>query len=367
MLAVYPNYTPGTGNTKQDCLDDVMDVLEEVMWDVKFGGNSKTYDSAKIYVTNVFNGATVETFIDAERDEAARCSLEAKNIAMQVIKNETVTVSAGNTLSQTKDPTMVEDWDAGELLPRCGSAVAAVDTLMGMIIQAIGTDSGVGTLTATRNTGNPAADPAYDTAVNLTAVTADTLSFNVGTSTHIYPHTFVSALAGAIVSGGAYDHRFVSAAANSVNVVGGSQLTPTNATYDPATGDFTMYFGSPHGVTTSNQVSLDDNGFTFKCAMDGYTANKTYPRAGSDPISGQNTAVTATTATSFTINVGTSPLVEHDVTGATYDPASGLVVVTTSAAHNLTANTSIKIKTEGLTFRCTKDQRCNNSLLSSCF
>ena len=356
MLAVYPTYTPGTGNTKQDCLDDVMDVLEEVMWDVKFGGNSKTYDSAKIYVTNVFNGATVETFIDAERDEAARVFTEAKNIAIQVINNETVTVSAGNPLSQIKDPTMVEDWDAGELLPRCGSAVAAVDTLMGMIIQAIGTDSGVGTLTATRTTGNPAADPAYDTAVNLTAVTTDTLSFNVGTSTHIYPHTFVSALAGAIVSGGAYDHRFVSAAANSVNVVGGPQLTPTNATYDPATGDFTMYFGSPHGVTTSNQVSLDDNGFTFKCAMDGYTANKTYPRAGSDPISGQNTAVTAATATSFTINVGTSPLVEHNVTGATYDPASGLVVVTTSAAHNLTANTSIKIKTEGLTFRCTKDQ-----------
>ena len=117
-----------------------------------------------------------------------------------------------------------------------------------------------------------------------------------------------------------------------------------------------MYFGSAHGVTTSNQVSLVDNGFTFKCAMDGYTASKSYPRAGSDPISGQNTAVTATTATSITINVGTSPLVEHDVTTATYDPASGLVVVTTSAAHNLTANTSIKVKTEGLTFTCTKDQ-----------
>ena len=356
MLAVYPSYTPGTGNTKQDCLDDVYTVLEEVMWDVKFGGNSKTYDSAKIYVTNVFNGVAVETFIDAERDEAARVFTEAKNIALQVINNETVTVSSGNSLSQIKDPTIVEDWDAGELLPRCGSAIAAVDTLMGMIIQAIGTDAGVGTLTATRNTGNPAADPAYDTAVTLTAVTSDTLSFNVNTSTHIYPHTFVSSLPGAIVSGGAYDHRFVSAAANSVNVVNGSQLTPTNATYDPATGDFTLYFGSPHGVTTANQVSLDDNGFTFKCSMDGYSANKTYPRAGSDPISGQNTAVTATTATSFTINVGTSPLVEHDVTSATYDPASGLVVVTTSAVHNLTVNTSIKVKTEGLTFTCTKDQ-----------
>ena len=355
MLVAYPSYTPSTGNTKQDCLDDVYNVLEEVMWDVKFGGNSKTYDSAKIYVTNVFNGQVVETFIDAERDEAAKVFTEAKNIAIQVLNNETVTVSSGNNLSQTKDPTIVEDWDAGELLPRCGSAVAAVDTLLGMIIQAIGTDAGVGTLTATRTTGAPA-DPAYDTAVNITAVTSNTITFNVGTSTHIYPHTFVSALPGAIVSGGAYDHRFVSAAANSLNVVGGSDLTPTNATYDAATGAFTMYFGSAHGVTTSDQVSLDDGGFTFKCAMDNYTAAKAYPRAGVDPISGQNVNPTAVTATSITIDVGTSVLVEHNVTTASYDPASGDVVVTTSAPHNLSANTSIKVKTEGLTFTCTKDQ-----------
>ena len=33
MLVAYPSYTPSTGNTKQDCLDDVYDVLAEVMWD----------------------------------------------------------------------------------------------------------------------------------------------------------------------------------------------------------------------------------------------------------------------------------------------------------------------------------------------
>ena len=357
MLAAYPTYTPSTGNTAQDCKDDVVSVLKEVMWDVKFGGNSKTYDAAKIYVTNYDyrDGTTVETFIDAERDEEAKVFLEAKNIAMQVIKNETVTTDAANTLTQKIDNTIVEDWDAGELLPRCGSAVAAVDTLLGIIIQAIGNDGGVGTLTATRTTGAPA-DPAYDTAVNVTAVTANTITFNVGTSTHVYPHTFVKALSGAIVSGGDYDHRFVSAAANSVNVLNGAQITPTNATYDATTGLMTLYFGTAHGLSAGAQVSLDDNSIVFKCAMDNYTSSKSYPRAGIDPYAGQNIAISNITTHSFAINVGTSPLVEHNVSTATYDPASGDVVVTTSAAHGLSAGRSIKIKTESLTFTCTKDQ-----------
>ena len=70
MLAAYPAYTPQTGNTKQDCLDDVYDVLDEIAFNVKYGGNDKTYDAANVYVTNTFNGNVVETFIDAERDEA---------------------------------------------------------------------------------------------------------------------------------------------------------------------------------------------------------------------------------------------------------------------------------------------------------
>ena len=79
------------------------------MWDVKFGGNYKTYDAAKIYVTNYDyrDGTAVETFIDAERDEAAKVMTEAKNIAMQVIKNETVSVTAGNTLTQRLTPRLL--------------------------------------------------------------------------------------------------------------------------------------------------------------------------------------------------------------------------------------------------------------------
>ena len=359
MIAAYPAYTPQANNTAQDCKDDVITVLKEVMWDVKFGGNYKTYDAAKIYVTNYDyqTGTNISTFLDAERDEAAKVMLEAKNIAMQVIKNETVTTDVSNTKTQVIDTTIVEDWDATELLPKCGSAVAAVDTLFGIVIQAIGNDGGVGNLDGVVRTTLDGPDPAWNKALNVISTTATSVTLNVGASASQdqYPHTFIAAAAGALVSGGAYAHTFVSASADAVNVVNGSPLTPINATYDAASGDLNLYFGTAHGVTTSDQLSLDNNSLTFSCDMGRDSTTKTYPRAGSDPVAGQNVNPTAVTATSITINVGASPLVEHNVSNAVYDPATGSIALTIGA-HTLTSGTSVKLKEESLIFKCTKDQ-----------
>ena len=77
-----------------------------------------------------------------------------------------------------------------------------------------------------------------------------------------------------------------------------------------------------HGLTGSNTISIADNGLSFTCTMDGNTEIKTYPRS-TDPASGANLAITATTTNTFTVNVGASPIVNHDVTDATYDPATG--------------------------------------------
>ena len=359
MLAAYPSYTPQADNTAQDCKDDVVSVLKEVMWDVKFGGNYKTYDAAKIYVTNYDyrDGTTVETFIDAERDEAAKVMTEAKNIAMQVIKNETVSVTSGNTLTQKIDTTIVDDWDYDELLPKCGSAVNAVDTLMGIVIQAIGNDGGVGNLDGVVRTTFDGPDPAWNTPLNILSTTATSITINTGASASgdQYPHTFVAAVAGAVVSGGNYLHTFVNASPGAVSVLGGSQLTPTNATYDATTGLMVLYFGTAHGVTVSDQVSLADNSFTFSCDMGRTASTKTYPRPGSDPFAGQNIQVAAVTDYSISLNVGTSPLVEWNVSNAVYDPATGTTALTIGA-HNLEVGTSIKLKEESLIFKCTKDQ-----------
>ena len=202
------------------------------MWDVKFGGNYKTYSIAKGYITNDFNGKTYPQIIqDIERDEVAKVFQEVKNVAIQVIKNEAVTVSSGNDLTQIIDNTIVDDWDEEELLPKCGSAVAAVDSLMDIIIQAIGTDAGVGNLDGIQRTTQDGPDPAWNTALNILSKTATSITLNVGPSPagEQYAHTFVAAQAGAVISGGNYDHNFVSASANALNAVSYTHLTlPTS-------------------------------------------------------------------------------------------------------------------------------------------
>lgn len=270
MLSDFPSYQPQVTNTEQDCLDDVYNVLDQVLWNVKFGGNSKTYDAAEVYITNIFaglnpkrftpdlasydsatgtleitipnhgmvvgnyikiadngitftcdmdgnntahaypritdpasdtwleitsstpntfivnvgvsapgdqyahtyinslpdcilKGESVSTFLDPERDEAQRVFAYATSISRDVIRNRYVTgfgndvngnpvdTSPNNPFSQKFDLTIVSDWDSPNYGPAsCAGPIAAFDTLMGIIVQSIGTDGASGTLTATR-------------------------------------------------------------------------------------------------------------------------------------------------------------------------------------------------------------------------
>jgi len=105
-------------------------------------------------------------------------------------------------------------------------------------------------------------------------------------------------------------HVFVSASTNAVTVTGGSPLTPTGATYDPATGDLVITKAS-HGLTVSNTVGLATDSFVFRCAQDNFSTDHSYPRsgptpssAGGDPAHNSTLAITAVTTNTFTVNVG---------------------------------------------------------------
>ncbi len=105
-------------------------------------------------------------------------------------------------------------------------------------------------------------------------------------------------------------HVFVSASTNAVTVTGGSPLTPTGATYDPATGNLVITKAS-HGLTTSDTVGLATNSFVFRCAQDNFSTDHSYPRsgptpssAGGDPAHNATLAITAKTTNTFTVNVG---------------------------------------------------------------
>ena len=107
-----------------------------------------------------------------------------------------------------------------------------------------------------------------------------------------------------------YDHTFVSAASNAVNVQSGAESgnekTPNGAVYEQGTGKLTLSFGSAHGLSTADTITLDNNSLTFTCSKDNNGSNHTYPRA-TDPIAGVTTAVTVINSTSFSLNVGKSP------------------------------------------------------------
>ena len=161
-----------------------------------------------------------------------------------------------------------------------------------------------------------------------------------------------------------YAHTWISGGSVKGNLV---QFNPTGATYDPTTGLMTITIGS-HTLTTSDTVDLEPDSFTFTCAKDNNLTEHTYPRKvsvssspGSDPAYNTPLAITATTATSITVNVGVSSNTSvhtfvaarrsavkyysqnYDVTGFTYNNSTGVATITTSAAHSFVANNLIEV------------------------
>ena len=83
-----------------------------------------------------------------------------------------------------------------------------------------------------------------------------------------------------------------------------TNISVTSASYIPATGLLTLTVpASPaHGLSTGDYIKIPTNGLKFKCAMDGSTSVKTYPRA-SDPAANQPLKVTVS-GNDLTVNVG---------------------------------------------------------------
>ena len=203
-------------------------------------------------------------------------------------------------------------------------------------------------------------DPTYNTAVSIAATTSTTITIDVGfgSPNDQYAHNFVSATAGAVKSGGNYQHQFVEAVAGCISIGGTTTtLTPTAADYNPAAGIIT-FTSAAHGLTTSDNVTISTNGIVLRCAMDNYASLHSYPRT-TDPIHDTAVSVASTTADTFSLNVGTSPLVSHNVSAADYDAVSGIMTMTIGA-HTLQTGTSIKLETESLTFQCAKDGNATN-------
>ena len=129
---------------------------------------------------------------------------------------------------------------------------------------------------------------------------------------------------------------------------------PTDATYDPATGDMTIEIGT-HTLSAGEGIVLADNSFFFECSMDDYDAQKTYPRPGIDPFAGRSIPISTVTETSITVNVGAAGSNKYFTpTDATYDPATGIMEVTVGQ-HGLGVGRGVVLEDNSFTFTCLTD------------
>jgi len=175
-----------------------------------------------------------------------------------------------------------------------------------------------------RKSGLSGPDPAYNTAVKITATTDTTLTLDVGTSSNQTEHILVSAVNNAVISGGNYLHTFENAKIGAM-------------------------------LIARDTIGLATDSYTWRCAQDNYATDHTYPRT-TDPIHNAEVGVVTSTTDTFTINVGITSRVKFNVTDATYDANSGLATITTDSSHGLSTVTSVGLATGGLVYSCAMDQ-----------
>ncbi len=185
MLLANPGFSVPGGNV--NCLDDVNGVMDALIFNVRYGENNKIYEAGELYVQN-------PTVVEGEREESVEVYLNVRNIATQVMRNESVTVSGSHGLTQIIDNSVIPDYNADGTLatPLCQDVAGTITTLMAIVTQSIGTSILPGNLIGiTKTTPDfttiTREEPTLDTA-NLAARATLFTIFVDGATTN--PHNF---------------------------------------------------------------------------------------------------------------------------------------------------------------------------------
>jgi len=145
MLTNFPSFSVPGGRV--NCEDDIEDVVEAIAYNVAFGANNKTWDAANLYV----NGGALQHLV-GEETESIYAFNQARNIALEVINNVSVTVQTGDTnLTQVKDLTITADPATGSNTDAasCANVRSAITTLFALVTNTITTPSSLAGVTRT--------------------------------------------------------------------------------------------------------------------------------------------------------------------------------------------------------------------------
>ena len=173
----------------QNCIDDVIGILETIAYNIKYGGNDRVYDAAKIYVTQ-------PNLLAGERSQSVQVYTNMRDLAISAMRNQPITIQGSHGLTQFIDNTVLGD---ASQLPGvydfnndCAGVASAITTFTGIITGAIGTEADPGDLVGVVRT-EPSfnivtrVEPNLDTANLATRATIFTVNTGLSQSD---PHYF---------------------------------------------------------------------------------------------------------------------------------------------------------------------------------
>ena len=353
----YPNLNLSDLHQRK-CRRDIKIVLEGLIRDLVLGGNHGIVSSAEAY----FSGTQLSGVSEAQRPQTIYAFQRVKLYAIYAMRNW----SDGNVLQTT--PT------GSTYVPATGALTVVIpDPAVAPVANSdrIAFSEEALTYSCAYNGGGNDAGPyrtdiAFGKSFLITNVVSSggstTISLNVGVAgSNTDPHTFVSALNnGTKIIYGPITLTSPIPKFEDWSILNGPGaapigiFTPTNATYDPANGNLTFTTATAHNLTTTNSVRFQPESLVFSCDMDGDISEHKYPKDG-QPAYGNNLVITGTTSNTVTVNVGTSgPNVQFTPTAATYDPATGIMVLEVGS-HTLDVGEGVVIASDSLTFTCVMD------------
>ena len=137
------SFTIPTGN--QNCVDDVVDVLEAIAFDLRHGGNAKSYDAASYYVGT--------SHVDGEESETVAIINTARDLAKDAMRNLSITLSylTDSTYAATLESQFTSgivqftkpdiSLDGSDPATACANVASSIDTLATIVTTAVTNDN----------------------------------------------------------------------------------------------------------------------------------------------------------------------------------------------------------------------------------
>ena len=355
MKERYPFFTVIGGAV--NCEDDVRDILKAMVEDLRNGSNSHTWDAAALYVNRTTNPITLLHVSDDLKESLYTYDIVEKLVRF-VINNEPWSTLGDHGLTQKFDTSITESNYLTQSVTQFTPSTATYNPATGDMVV---TSTGHG---LTSDTNLTASNATYDAATGILNITSNghnlatgdkiqladnsltfTCSMDSNATNHTYPRAKDPAAQGW--------QEVTRVDANNFTIdVGKSPIVNyqpgAGTTYDPATGLLKMFIGD-HNLAVGTKIKLTADSLTFTCTTDGNTAQKTYPRASG---TGAN-AGTPDPAYNTALEI-VADGVSSTATGATYNPADGVLVITQNS-HGFVVGDKIRIADNSLSFTCTKD------------